>query len=312
MHVASFPDWRISGLKDAKLAEQNEAWFRIPQPLYWIPVLHVLSRHAKDVAKLALIRTSEICALWLRTMPIGMPGRQDAAALALELAKEAQGLVAEGMHFGGTDKVIYEALLSAAPEFPDEVAQIALELCGRRDEPDHAVQRGLDEEERQAKQREEWRKKNPETKRVSPNPVFGISSFRKGPTRPPSVDGPLRAVSDGFQSAVMETIALDGLITVRPEVAREVLLAVCIEEPKPSDPYDRSPLRDHLGLADRQRGYPAMYWKGPFLRFLQIAPAQGLDRLFAWLITQRRDGLRMVLAEPLPMKKRKRTDSNSN
>jgi len=279
MHVASFPDWRISGLKDAKLAEQYEAWFRIPQPLYWIPVLHVLSRHAKDVAKLALIRTSEICALWLRTMPIGMPGRQDAAGLALELAKEAQGLIAEGMHFGGKDKVIYEAVLSAAAEFPDEVAQIALELCGRRDEPDHAVQRGLDEEVRQAKQREEWRKKNPETKRVRPNPVFGISSFRKGPMRPPSADGPLREVSDGFQSAVMETIALNGLITVRPEVAREVLLAVCIEEPKPSDSYDRSPLRDHLGLADWQRGYPAMYWKGPFLRFLQIAPAQGLDAI---------------------------------
>jgi hypothetical protein len=281
MHVASSPDWRISGLKDAKLTEQYEAWFRIPQPLYWIPVLHVLSRHAKDVVKLALIRTSEVCALWLRTMPVGMPGRQDAAALALELAKEAQGLVAEGMHFGGKDKVIYEALLSAAPEFPDEVAQIALELCGRRDEPDHAVQRGLDEGERQAKAREEWRKKNPEESRKKrlPVPVPGVSWHREGTMRPAAADGPLREVSEGFQSAVMETIALDGLIAVRPEVAREVLLAVCIEEPKPFDSYNRSPLRDHLGLADWRHGYPAMYWKGPFLRFLQTAPAQGLDAI---------------------------------
>ena len=279
VHVASFPDWRISGLKDAKLAEQYEAWFRIPQPLYWIPVLYVLERHAKDVAKHALIQGSEVCALWLRTMPTEMQGRKEAGALALELAKEAQGLVAEGMHFGDKDKVIYEALLSAAPEFPDDVAQIALELCGRRDEPEHAIQRGLDEEERQAKQREEWRKKNPETKRERPNPVFDISSLRKGRMRPQSADGPSRAVSDGFQSAVMQTIALNGLITVRPEVAREVLMAVCIEEPKPSDPHDRSPLRDHLGLADWQRGYPATYWKGPFLRFLQIAPEQGLDAI---------------------------------
>jgi hypothetical protein len=77
----------------------------------------------------------------------------------------------------------------------------------------------------------------------------------------------------------MDTIALNGLISVRPEVAREVLLAVCVDEPKPSDPYDRSPLRDHLGLADWRHGYPAMYWKGPFLRFLQSAPAQGLDAI---------------------------------
>ena len=279
MHVASFPDWRISGLKDAKLAEQYEAWFRIPQPLYWIPVLHVLNRRAKDVVKHALIRASEICALWLRTMPLGMPGRQDAGALALELAKEAQGLAAEGMHFGDKDKVIYEALLSATPEFPDEVAQIALELCGRQDEPAHAIQRGLDEEERQEQRREEWRRNNPEESRKKRMPVPGISFHREGPLRPPSANGPLRAVSDGFQSAVMDTIALNGLISVRPDVAGEVLLAVCIDEPKPSDPYDRSPLRDHLGLADWRHGYPAMYWKGPFLRFLQSAPAQGLEAI---------------------------------
>ena len=176
------------------------------------------------------------------------------------------------------DKVIYEALLSAAPEFPDEVAQIALELCGRRDEPEHSIRRGVEEEERQAKRRAEWRKKNPEENRRKRIPVPGISSYRDGPLRPPSADGPMRKVSDGFRSAVMESIALDGLISVRPDVAREVLLAVCIEEPKPSD-SDRSPLRDHLGLADWRRGYPAIYWKGPFLRCLQIAPAQGLDAI---------------------------------
>jgi hypothetical protein len=280
MHVASFPDWRIGGLENAKLAEQYEAWFRIPQPLYWIPVLHVLNRHAKDVATHALIQASEICALWLRTMPTGMPGRQEAGALALELAKEAQGLVAEGMHFGDKDKVIYEALLSAALEFPDEVAQIALELCGRRNEPTHAIQRALDEQDRQAKLREDWRKKNPEESRKKRMPVPGMSWHREGPMRPPAVDGPLREVSESFQSAVMEMAALDGLIAVRPDVAREVLLAVCIEEPRPPDPYnDGLHLRERLGLADWRRGYPAMYWKGPFLRFLQAAPAQGLDAI---------------------------------
>jgi hypothetical protein len=280
MHVASFPDWRVSGPKDTTLAEQYQAWFRIPQPLYWIPVLHVLNRHSKDVVAHALIQGSEICALWLRTMPSGLLGRREAGALALELAKEAQGLVAEGMHFGDKDKVIYEALLSAAPEFPDEVAQIALELCGRRDEPTHAIQRGLDEEDRQAKRQEEWRKKNPEENRKKRIPMMDISSYRDGPMRPPSANGPLRAVSDGFKSAVMETVALNGLVAVRPDVAREVLLAVCIEEPRPSDAYnDRSHLFEHLGLADWRGGYPAMYWKGPFLRFLQAAPMQALDAI---------------------------------
>ena len=107
-----------------------------------------------------------------------------------------------------------------------------------------------------------------------------LGSHRDWPLRPPAADGPSRAVSDGFRSAVMQTQALGALMSVRPEVAREVVLAVCIDEPRPSDPFgqNRSPF-DRLGLSDWQMLYPAAYWKGPFLRFLQIAPQQGLDAI---------------------------------
>jgi hypothetical protein len=186
------------------------------------------------------------------------------------------------MHFGDKDKVIYEAVLSTAPEFPDEVTQIALEICSRRDEPATVIQRRSDEEERQAKHREEWRKNNPE-KRAAREQIapLGLGSYRQGPMGPAAADGPLRPVPQGFQLAVMESAALNGLISVRPEVAREILLAVCIEEPRRLDPYnnDRFMAREQLGLADWPRGYPAMYWKGPFLRFLQQAPGQGLDAI---------------------------------
>lgn len=280
LHVASFPDWRLKCFGDANLAEQSEAWFRIPQPLYWAPVLRVLNRHTADVAKHALILGAEVCALWLRTMPVEMPGRREAGSLALELTKEARGLIAEGMLFGDNDKVIYEAMLSAAPEFPDEVTQIALELCGRRNEPSHAAQRRREEGERQARLRKDWEEKNPERKRVRQSPVFEVGSYRDGPLRPPAADGPSRAVSDGFQSAVMETPALNGLIAVRPKAAKEVLLAVCIEEPKRAETgSERMFSRERLGMADWRKGYPAMYWKGPFLQFLQRAPEEGLDAI---------------------------------
>jgi hypothetical protein len=77
----------------------------------------------------------------------------------------------------------------------------------------------------------------------------------------------------------MDTAALSGLISVVPEVAKEVLLAVCIEEPKPTDHYGRDRLRQDLGLADWRQGYPAMYWKGPFLQFLKQTPKEGLDAI---------------------------------
>jgi len=279
-HAASVPDVRLRGLVDPKYAEQSEVWFRIPHPLYWIPALRVFNRHSSDICKYALLQAAEVCALWLRTMPDDVSGRDEAGLLALELTKETQGLIAEGVHFGDKDQVVYEALLSAGKEFPEEVTQIVLELCGRRDEPQHAMQRAIEADEREAKLREEWRKNHPEenrTKRPIP-PV--MLSYPKGPMRAPAADGPLREVSEGFRSAVLETPALNGLIAARPEVAREVLLAVCIDEPQPSDPYnDRFGLLDRFGLADWQRGYPAFYWKGPFLKFLQDAPEQGLDAI---------------------------------
>ena len=280
-HAASVPDVRLRGLIDPKFAEQSEAWFRIPHPLYWYPALCVLSRHAKEVATHTLLLAAEVCALWLRTIPVGVLGRHEAGLIAIELAKETQGLIAEDVHFGDKDKIVYEALLSAAPEFPDEVTQIALELCARRDEPQHAIERAIEEQERQARLREEWRKKNPESekkRRILVPPT--MLSYPKGPLRAPDPDGPLEEVSDGFRFAVLETQALNGLITVRPEVAREILLAVCIEEPQHPDPYrDRFSLLDRFGLADWPRGYPAFYWKGPFLKFLQEAPERALDTI---------------------------------
>ena len=278
--AASVPDVRLRGLVDPKDAEQMEVWFRIPNPLYWIPALRVFSRHSKDICEHALMQAAELCALWLRTMPDGMSGREEAGLLAIELAKETQGLIAEDMHFGDKDQVVYEALLSAGKEFPEEVAQIALELCGRRDEPRHAIVRAIEADEREARQREEWRKKHPEENRTRrPAPPM-VLSYPKGPMRAPAADGPLREVSEGFRSAVLNTPALNGLIVARAEVAREVLLAVCIDEPKPSDPHnDRFSLLEQYGLADWQHGYPAFYWKGPFLKFLQDAPEQGLDAI---------------------------------
>lgn len=69
LHIATFPDWRLMGIGDAKMTEQSEAWFRIPQPLFWIPVLSVLSRHPVDVAAHALLQSAEVVFVEYETLP---------------------------------------------------------------------------------------------------------------------------------------------------------------------------------------------------------------------------------------------------
>jgi hypothetical protein len=63
---------------------------------------------------------------------------------------------------------------------------------------------------------------------------------------------------------------------VRPAVARELLLAVSLDEPKRQSEYERE--RFSLpGFAYWQNGAPPMYWKGGFLRLLETAPDEGLE-----------------------------------
>jgi hypothetical protein len=277
MHVASVPDWRIALLREGADLDQLAAWFRVPLPVYWYPALRVLSRHAQDVASHALRDAAEACVLWLQHMPVGMPGRMDASRLATAIGREAQARLAEGAYFTDESRVIFEALLMAAPELPDDIGQIVLELSERRPQPEHATQRRHALRVREAKLRAEWNRRNPQPR---PRPTGMFPGRSLGELRPQAADGPRRAVSDGFQSAVLDGLGLQPLIRIRPSVAKEVLLAVCIEEPTRVDPYNRDPfmLRRH-GLASWRRGYPALYWKGPFLAFLQQQPAEGLDAI---------------------------------
>ena len=160
LHVATIPDWRIALLRGKEVADDHlGAWFRIPVPIYWYPVLRVLSRHSTDVVHNALDYAAEVCGLWLRTMPPGTLGRREAAALSLALGREMQALLVHGHVFQDSTKQIFEAALQAAPEFSDEVGQMALELAGRRPLPQHAVDRRKQWREQQAALQADWIKK---------------------------------------------------------------------------------------------------------------------------------------------------------
>jgi len=139
--VASFPDPRLRAFVLEGDVDLSESWFRIPMPIYWFPALLVFSIHTNDIASVALKKGAEVCALYLRNMPANMPGRQQAAQLALVLAQELQDQVAAWPYSGREGKVVYEAMLFGTGEDPDSVAQVALEIAGRRPEPNHAMDR---------------------------------------------------------------------------------------------------------------------------------------------------------------------------
>ena len=280
LYVASVPDRRFEGLGNPKLAESTKAWFRIPHPLYWYPVLRVLAQHSEEIVELLPDLGAEVCALWLRTMPQGTFGRSEASALAVSLAKELQGRHAAGLRIDKKSQTIFEALLYAAPDRPDEVQQMALELSGRRPEPCHAIEWAAGEYERQQARMRAWQEKYPDEDAGRRVPIPGFTSYRLTSVVPPQPQGPQRDVPDAFRAAVLDTPALNGLEAVHPEAAKEVLLAVLIQEPGEISRNDEMSVfhREQLGLADWPGGSPAMPWKGSFLRFLESASRTGSRR----------------------------------
>lgn len=280
LYIATIPDPRAEAFAEAGDLDWFSTRFRIPFVVYWYAPLRLLEQHRDDISEFALFLGAEICELWLRTIPKEWGGRVDAAKLAIHLAREVQGLRAEDVRFRDkADQKIYEALCHAAPDFPDEVAQILLELCHRRPESPEIVAREIACREKRRKEAVEQEKSlSPKDRRkrrsLSP-PIVG--SWDRGPKRPPAEDGPGGRVPESVQAAILDSSGLLSVAAVRPAVARELLLAVCIDEPK-GEEYANL-LGQKFGTAHWQGGHPAMFFRGPFLRFLEAEPTEAIEAI---------------------------------
>jgi hypothetical protein len=279
MFTATLPDPRIGALLSE--TEDTGEWdhlFRLPYWPYWGPMLTVLHAHRDDVARLVPHAAAKLCALWLKSVPVElgegrpMPWRREAAELALVIGREVQALNAEGNYYSdGHDKTVYEVVLSAARELPDEVAELCLELAQRRDLNPAIVARVEQAHERQREQRRQFLEANPKRRERSSFPP----AWPHGELRDPWPDGPRDGLQNAFQEACLDTGAFPALVRTRPDAALEVLLAVCIEPPKHED-FGRSSMPE-TGLDHWNGGDPPLYCRGPFLQFLKDAPDQGLS-----------------------------------
>ena len=277
LFVATLPDTGVLALaSDEDDTERFDYAFRVPQVPYWAPMLIVLHAHCDEVARNAPYEATRICALWLRTMPfeiakdVRMPWRQEAAELAIAIAREVQARTEENSYYGSrSDKIIYEALLYAARDLPADVAALSLELAKRRPLSPATSARVQATREKRRQERKETEK----TKRKAMMSPIIPRSGRRTPQWP---DGPASRVGHGFQEACLETpAAFATLVQADPNAALEVLLAVCIEEPK-EDTYRGSSSMEDYGLAYWHGADPPAYFRGPFLSFLRFAPDQGL------------------------------------
>jgi energy-coupling factor transporter ATP-binding protein EcfA2 len=282
-HVASFPDHIVqSSTNDDDLKIWFAASFRIPYWPYWGPMLTFLHAHAEEVKKIAFHSISELCLLWLSQIPVeishgtAFPWRREAAELALLAAREVQGLKAEDVSFhDGHDDAPYEAFLYAAPEFPEKVSALALELAQRRP-PAPEIQQRFEESDRRRsekhkkrlKEDSEYRERFECRSQVPPN-------LSRGPRLDPWPDGPSDRIDEAFRKACMKTKALYFLMKYRPEVVQEVFLALSIEPPR--DQYEQMAPFELLEFGTSDDNGEIIFLHRPFLLFLQTSPTEAIE-----------------------------------
>jgi hypothetical protein len=99
---------------------------RFPIPTYWDGFLEVLAEHSDDVLTHGLGEAGELCAFYLRMMPVGWGKRRLVGRLALKLAAEVkEDLEDRPFSHGDGQRLVMEAFLRAGDEYPAEVAELA-------------------------------------------------------------------------------------------------------------------------------------------------------------------------------------------
>lgn len=263
LYTATFPDpIALAQIKekDPSLVLYIEAQNRLPLQRLWPPVIKFLHAHIHEVTSIAPLEVSKIADQWLRLpyiferysgRPISLDALKEAAGLAILNAEKVAAL--NSYKAEELKKSAYRAALAAIEHEPKRVQDFALTLCARTDQ-----------------------KKLPS--KITQKHFWGETEEE---LTAPWPDGPYSRVDSVFQDICLNSDALSAVIKHSPQLAREVILALLIEEPSPVDSYaDYHPFKDmQLGLNDIREWIAVLYFRGPFLAFLKTHPEEGVETI---------------------------------
>jgi len=236
------------------------ATHRIPYWPYWLDVIRLLHTHKAEVVAVAPYEIACVVELWLTFKQKGRILRSEVAELGVLLGRYA---LESAEVYGGPDlhverQKFFECALLSACEWPDEVAEIALRAANRKQ---RLIGSSVASEESRIIS---------EDQRIE-RFVHSASNIKVWP------DGPQTRIDDAFQDAVLKSQVILALFDVRPDIAREIVLATLIEPPREVYWYDDMETLEELAIVEPHGWHPAFYTDGPFLSFLQMNFKEGLE-----------------------------------
>lgn len=269
-HVATVINPQIMGFfadRDPEMLTYARTHDRIPLWPYWVPVLSFLDTHRADVLSLAPDEVSRVAYQWLRLTRPDYPQRQEAARLALERAEAVfDARLERPWRDSESDCWAYRAALHAAGDATDRVISLCLHASSRR-LPERVASGAVGDY------------RPPGT--VSHRTI--VHTDCEEVEQEPWPDGPMFRVDDEFKHACLHTDALVPMMRLRPDIAREVILALLIERRPPQADHPflsyHSHFDDNYGVEDDSEFSTRFYTKGPFLLFLRHAPDEAIETI---------------------------------
>lgn len=229
---------------------------RIPILTYWLDVLWFLHAHKDESLKVALLLVTKIATIWLDKTPPDFFGRKEASDIALQAAQFIFDEQEKGRYVDDNiSEPVYKGLLAGYKENPAPVEDLCLGLAKRKKEE----------------------KKQAETANTNEGNESVMDKLRYLKREPKQwKDGPTARVDNSFQKLCLETNALLPLLFANPELGKEILLAVLIDEPD-TRYLGMSQHDDDYSIHNPIGWYPPFFLRGPFIHFFRAHPDEGVD-----------------------------------
>lgn len=311
LHIATVP---------AQAIKPSSGWFEFYAETHrraivigrWVPMLQFVLAQQDKLGGMLSSPLARFTHSWLTQTPVTVgeqrptPFRQELADLALAVMRTIQAHKEVGDMLIDLEPDFYAAALAGAPDRPEAVCALALELSGRKP---------IDGETASRIEKIRAQRRAQHEQRSAADPAFrarhetarkmGMVGALGRQKLPPWPIGASHPVDQDFRKACFKNGVLEPLIRVAPGVAAEALLALIVED-KPEREFDagRHPYHDRLGLNYPADPFPTIFWKSPFWPFLQIAPDQAIAAILQltafctdrWVVGARGSSLALPVA----------------